>query len=61
MTKEQLIKMLQEDKQPMDTEISIYLDCINNDISIVGSVNRIEWNENFKSLMILGEYEESEY
>ena len=61
LTKEQLIKMLQEDKMPMNTPISIYLECTNNDNGIVGlSFDSVKYDKNFKSLLLVGTYEEED-
>jgi hypothetical protein len=62
MTKEQLIKLLQEDKMPMNTPIQIYLDCTNDDKGILSiSVDELKYSKGFKSLMIFGTYEEDIY
>jgi hypothetical protein len=61
MTKGKLLRMLQEDKKPMDTEVQIYLQCTNDDKGILGNVTDVEWSKTFKSLILNGEYEESEY
>lgn len=61
MTKEQLIKLLQEDKHPMNMPIRIYLDCENDDKGIVGnSITEVEYSKIFECLMIYGTYEEQE-
>ena len=51
--------MLQEDKTPMDTEVGIYLECMNNDCGIVGKITGVSFSKNF-GLKIEGEYEEDE-
>ena len=61
MTKGELIKLLQEDKQPMDTEVEIYLECTNDDKGILAKVTDLTYEKKFKSLHLMGEYEEDEY
>lgn len=60
LTKEQLIKILQEDTSPMNTPVQIFLDCTNNDESIVGEISEqeIKYDKDFKCLFISGTYEE---
>jgi hypothetical protein len=62
MTKEQLIKLLQEDKSPIDTPVCVYLNCENDDKGIVGNIlTELEYSKNFECIMIYGTYEEDEY
>jgi len=61
MTKGELIKLLQEDKQPMDTEVEIYLECTNDDKGILGKITDLTYEKKFKALHLMGEYEEDDY
>lgn len=58
LTKAELIKALQEDKSPMDTPISIYLECTNDDQGIYAtSVDSAAYDKRDKEFLILGTYE----
>lgn len=62
ITKEKLIKLLQEDSSPMSTPIGIYLNCINDDKGVISSsVNSLEYSKLFNCLLMEGTYEEDEY
>ncbi|MNC02572.1 hypothetical protein D3C81_1124830 [compost metagenome] len=61
MNKTDLIKILQEDTSPMDAEVSIYLDCTNNDCGIDGKITGVSFDKRFKQLIIEGDYEEDKY
>ena len=61
LTKEQIIKMLQEDNKPMDTEVEIYLECTNNDSGIWGKITDLSYDKKSKLLYFNGEYEEDNY
>ena len=58
MKKDELIKLLQEDKQPMEAEIQIYMECTNNDEGFWGEVTGLKYDKRTKSLYLTGEYEE---
>ena len=59
MTKGEILKILQEDKSPMNTEMEIYLECTNNDTGIWGRITGLSYFNN--KLGFDGDYEESEY
>lgn len=61
MTKGELIKILQDDPKTLDTPIEIYLECTNNDKSIIGSIVNVNFEKDFKALHLNGSYEEDEY
>lgn len=58
MKKGELLKLLQEDTQPMDAEIEIYMECTNNDEGFWGAVTGLKYDKHTKSLHLTGEYEE---
>lgn len=58
MKKMELIEILQNDKRPMDAEVEVYLECINNDTEIWGRITGVTYDERLKSLHFTGEYEE---
>ncbi|MFJ8528287.1 hypothetical protein [Bacillus sp. NPDC094106] len=58
MTKTELIEMLQHDNRPMDAEVEVYLECINNDTDIWGKITGLKYDKRLKSLHLTGEYEE---
>lgn len=61
MKKAQLIKLLQEDSTPDHADMSLYLECTNDDKGVWGNVTDLKWDKQSKTLMLIGEYEESEY
>jgi len=62
LSKAELIKMLQEDKSPMDTPIQVCLACTNNDENVISlSVTHIGYSKDFGCLFIEGTYEEDEF
>ena len=62
LTKGELIKMLQDDKSPMDTLIGVHLDCTNDDASM-NATNLTEANycKFRKQFVIFGDYRFEEY
>lgn len=58
MKKIELIEMLQNDNRPMDVEVEVYLDCINNDTGIWARITGLTYDKKLKSLHFTGEYEE---
>lgn len=61
MKKAELIKLLQEDNRPMDAEVEIYLECMNNDEGMWGKVTGLKYDKKMKSLHLIGEYEQEEF
>jgi hypothetical protein len=61
ITKEELIKMLQDEPSPMNTPVSIYLECTNNDKGILGeSITEARYSKNFECVLLDGTYEEED-
>jgi len=58
MTKNELIKLLQNDNSPDDIVVNITLECTNNDECIVGKIIGITFEKRFKELTLNGTYEE---
>lgn len=50
--------MLQNDNRPMDAEVEVYLDCMNNDTGIWARITGLTYDKKLKSLHFTGEYEE---
>jgi hypothetical protein len=59
LTKGQLIKLLQDDKSPMDTPIGIYLECTNDDAGMSATAVRDAEYRTYpdKKFVIFGDYE----
>lgn len=61
LTKGELLKLLQENKQAMDTPVQMYLEALNDDKGIVSEeVVRLEYSKQHKAILLLGTYEEEE-
>lgn len=63
LTKGELIRLLQEDKSPMDTPIGIYLECTNDDAGMSATKVRTAEYRTYpsKEFVIFGDYEWDEY
>lgn len=58
MTKGELIKLLLDDKRPLDTKIDIYLECTNVEICTIGELTGITYDERYQKLTLDGKYED---
>lgn len=61
MTKGELIEMLKSDDKPMNTEIEVYLECLNDDAGQYGELDDMKFDKHTKKLTLTGTYELDEF